>query len=246
MDGHHPMVQFIHNVPTQSAVYFVAHAPIAVLQQVKNLTFSKLSSHFIIDLLIFGYILDNHLGSDVPRLTGSVVEAEARHVQLPVIEDSHIRDIHGLAQRIAIDVSRYEEFINQIAFLLSVVDVLHRANGIPKTAFTYVTETLQAKERYARNIHLWYQGYQKRVDIQINLAFNLRFQRDSDTNVRIAKDTAKIAEDAQRDSASMITQLTKVPQAIFSMVFFNVDVETGKSTFSVSPKLWYFFVVTAP
>ncbi|KAF8998398.1 hypothetical protein BDQ17DRAFT_1428484 [Cyathus striatus] len=65
-------------------------------------------------------------------------------------------------------------------------------------------ETLHAKQHCARYTLNWYRDFEKRLDIQINLAFNLRFQRDSETNVQIAKDTAKIAQDAQRDSSSMI------------------------------------------
>ncbi|KAF8998403.1 hypothetical protein BDQ17DRAFT_1362212, partial [Cyathus striatus] len=75
-----------------------------------------------------------------------------------------------------------------------MVEVIKEANAFPKSTLTYITRLCMPN-----NI--------KRLDIQINLAFNLQFQRDSETNVQIAKDTAKIVQDAQRDSSSMIMHI---------------------------------------
>jgi len=78
---------------------------------------------------------------------------------------------------------------------------------------------------------------------------------DNDTNLDIAKATTAIARDAQQDSSSMITiaavTMFFLPgtfiSAIFSMVFFNVNMdEAGNEVFYVSKRWWYYIVVTVP
>ncbi|KAF8988983.1 hypothetical protein BDQ17DRAFT_1434795 [Cyathus striatus] len=259
--GMFPMVHFTYDTPTRSAVYFVAHGSTDMIQQLKDLSFLQLSTPFIIDLVVTENVWTERISFDYYDVTNKIVNIESDLKELPMIDDSRIREMHSLAQHIAISTSRRDEFRTHILLLLSFVEVLNQSNAIPKKTLQYLTETLQAKERDAKCILNWFQSYQKRLEIQINLAFNLRFQRDSETNVKIAKDTAKIAQDAQRDSASMITcsecRIAAVTMfflpgtficAVFSMVFFDagVDVETGKNTFFVSPKLWYFFAITVP
>ncbi|KAF8989167.1 hypothetical protein BDQ17DRAFT_1434649 [Cyathus striatus] len=236
--GVFPMVHFTYDTPTRSAVFL------------------QLSIPFIIDLVIAENVWTETISSYYDIATFKILNIENGLGELPMIKDSHIREMHSFARQIAIITSRCDEYCTHIPLLLSFIEVLNQSNAIPKETFRYLTETLGAKERDARYTLNWIHGYQKRLEIEINLAFNLRFQRDSETNVRIAKDTAKIAQDAQRDSASMITiaavTMFFLPGtficAVFSMVFFDagVDAETGKNTFFVSPKLWYFFAITIP
>jgi magnesium-transporting ATPase (P-type) len=97
---------------------------------------------------------------------------------------------------------------------------------------------------------------------RMHQVFHLTNQADNDinlkianTNLTIANSSAKVAEETQKDSASMITiaavTMFFLPGtfvcAIFSTVFFNVGQDTsGSESFWVSQRWWYYLVVTVP
>ncbi|KAF2028023.1 hypothetical protein EK21DRAFT_114227 [Setomelanomma holmii] len=77
----------------------------------------------------------------------------------------------------------------------------------------------------------WTRQYHERTNIRINLLFHFANQRESRTNTEITASTAKVAEQTQRDSASMTTiaavTMIFLPgtfiSAILSMAFFDYD-----------------------
>jgi len=89
----------------------------------------------------------------------------------------------------------------------------------------------------------WVSNYRDRTNIRINLLFHLANQEEARTNTQIAASTAKVAEQTQRDSASMITiasvTMLCLPgtfiSSILSTTFFAYD---SSGSLSVSSKWW--------
>ena len=123
----------------------------------------------------------------------------------------------------------------------------------------------------------WVANYTTRTTIRIDLFFNIANQNDNRINIDIASTSKRIAEEAKRDSSSMITiaamtmlflpgtfvsvstplpnsfelcsstMLTQCVQAVFSMTFFDTDIdENGKTVLRVLPEWWYFLAATIP
>jgi len=68
-----------------------------------------------------------------------------------------------------------------------------------------VAESMDFLQSRSDFIKRWVSIQRERVEIQINLFFNLTNQLDSWTNLDIAKLTSKISVSTQRDSSAMIT-----------------------------------------
>lgn len=153
----------------------------------------------------------------------------------------HIRleDMSDIEERILLIQEANDLFGRESSSLCSV----HQANHI-----SYLLSRCRTSKR-------WISNYKDRANIRINLAFHLSTQVDNDLNLQISKATTALAKDAQRDSSSMITiaavTMFFLPgtfiSAIFSMTFFNFQIDnSGHEQFQVSKRWWYFLVATIP
>lgn len=111
---------------------------------------------------------------------------------------------------------------------------------------------LKARNQVRRR---WVSSFGERTRLVINFVFSQANRDNARTNTTIQGLTAEIAEEAQRDSSSMITIATMtmifLPAtfvcALFSMVFFSWGPDgNGNEIFHVSPWLGLFPAVTVP
>ncbi|KAI9679525.1 MAG: hypothetical protein M1817_005547 [Caeruleum heppii] len=93
---------------------------------------------------------------------------------------------------------------------------------------------------------------QRRIELQLNVVYNLAVQRDSRLSLRIAQTTREVAAATKRDSSSMkaLATLTAVflpgtsMAALFSMPLFDWKAAPGSPV--VSPRLWLYWAITGP
>ncbi|KAJ4346094.1 hypothetical protein N0V95_005710 [Ascochyta clinopodiicola] len=89
----------------------------------------------------------------------------------------------------------------------------------------------------------WTQAYHDRTQTRINLLFHL-------ANQRTAADTAKIAEQTQRDSASMITiaavTMLFLPGTFICAILSTTFFDFGERGLQVSNQWWVLLVATIP
>ncbi|KAF2687246.1 hypothetical protein K458DRAFT_415510 [Lentithecium fluviatile CBS 122367] len=103
-------------------------------------------------------------------------------------------------------------------------------------------ETFEALKSTCDNCTRWTTVYRERTNIRINLLFHLAAQSESRTSTQIAASTAKVAEQTQRDSASMITiaavTMFFLPGTFICAVLSTAFFDYGENSLEVSRKWW--------
>ncbi|KAJ4305168.1 hypothetical protein N0V90_000699 [Kalmusia sp. IMI 367209] len=111
-------------------------------------------------------------------------------------------------------------------------------------------ETFEVLKSQCDNHYRWTTVYKERTNIRINLLFHLSAQRESRTSTQIAVSSAKIAEQTQRDSASMITMAAVtmffLPGTFISAILSTTFFDYGEDNLSVSKKWWILPASTVP
>ncbi|KAF2445076.1 hypothetical protein P171DRAFT_359285 [Karstenula rhodostoma CBS 690.94] len=111
-------------------------------------------------------------------------------------------------------------------------------------------ETFEVLKSQCDNHYRWTQVYKERTNIRINLLFHLSAQRESRTSTQIAASNAIIAEQTQRDSASMITMaavtMLFLPGTFISAILSTTFFDYGDDGLSVSRKWWILPASTIP
>ncbi|KAF9740009.1 hypothetical protein PMIN01_02644 [Paraphaeosphaeria minitans] len=111
-------------------------------------------------------------------------------------------------------------------------------------------ETFEVLKSQCDNHYRWTQVYKERTNIRINLLFQHSAQRESRTSTQIAASSAIIAEQTQRDSASMITMaavtMIFLPGTFISAILSTTFFDYGDDGLSVSRKWWILPASTIP
>lgn len=116
--------------------------------------------------------------------------------------EQEARNLHRVVQ----DIHRVQENMNgivdQIDYIIRTRTIISNATGNKNVS---MLDSLDYQRSCTNRLSTWLQNYRERTQARIGLLFNLAQQRDNRTNMEIADLTAKIAEQTQRDSSSMIT-----------------------------------------
>lgn len=127
-------------------------------------------------------------------------------------------------------------------------------------------ETFEVLKSQCDNHHRWTTVYRERTNIRINLVrssvqytrvytytkqlFHLSAQLESRTSTKIADLSARIAEQTQRDSASMITMAAVtmffLPGTFISAILSTTFFDYGEDGLNVSKKWWVLPASTIP
>ncbi|KAF2114814.1 hypothetical protein BDV96DRAFT_85666 [Lophiotrema nucula] len=111
-------------------------------------------------------------------------------------------------------------------------------------------ETWNVLRLQSGSITRWTMVYRDRTNLRINLLFHLTNQREARTNTQIAASTAKVAEQTQRDSASMITiaavTMFFLPGTFVSAILSTTFFDHGPDGLQVSKKWWILLAATLP
>ncbi|RYP22955.1 hypothetical protein DL765_001413 [Monosporascus sp. GIB2] len=113
------------------------------------------------------------------------------------------RDWHIILQDISDLCSQLQFF--QKAYGKYLKNLRNPRNGWLVDTASNTNESFEALESRCNIYRRWILNYKERTNIRINLFFHIASQREFRTNTQIATSTAKVAEQTQRDSASMIT-----------------------------------------
>ncbi|KAH7139396.1 hypothetical protein B0J11DRAFT_42377 [Dendryphion nanum] len=184
-----------------------------------------------------------------------LVDYERRQDRMDNDFDNATRELHTLASSWHIFRQDCEELLGTLDFLLKThekyLDTLQGQNPAWEISKTRDSgDSLQAIRNQIYKDSCWAAVYSERTNIRINLLFHLVNHSESLTNTQIASATAKVAEQTQQDSSSMITiaavTMFFLPGtfvcAILSTTFFDYDdsgVKVGKN--------WYILpAVTVP
>ncbi|KAF8998399.1 hypothetical protein BDQ17DRAFT_1362203 [Cyathus striatus] len=251
-------IHYRYDLANGVVVYFIVHCP-DVLVQIFRQTIKKTQMCYDRSLLLQPFCVDLFIANFL--VWTDLTKFNKRSDMILQMQRSP--KIHDEARMLTTSITQLIEFGFQFKYirrmakifqkLIHVKSKAERARICSETAL--VMESLEHLECRIQMALNWLKNFQKRLDIRINLAFNLRAQKDSQTNLKIAKLTTEIAVDAQRDSSSMITiaavTMFFLPGtficAVFSMVFFNDGIApNGSDVFTVSRKWWYFLVATIP
>ncbi|KAH7077769.1 hypothetical protein BKA63DRAFT_593022 [Paraphoma chrysanthemicola] len=138
---------------------------------------------------------------------------------------------------------RYEEKVRANTFIWTV-DLIED-----------VRDTIDVLRSQCDICHRWTQVYRERTDNRINLVFHLVNQQEmktsrdiAATNTEVAKATARVARETQRDSASMITiavvTMVFLPGTFICAITSTTFFENAGRDVKVSPKLWILIVVS--
>ncbi|KAF1959736.1 hypothetical protein CC80DRAFT_545178 [Byssothecium circinans] len=115
---------------------------------------------------------------------------------------------------------------------------------------TDMHETFEVLRAQGENCARWTAVYRERTNIRINLLFHLANQREARTSKQIAISTAKVAEQTQRDSASMITMaavtMLFLPGTFISTVLSTTYFDFDEENLSVSREWWVLPASTIP
>ncbi|KAH4817025.1 hypothetical protein HBI55_040160 [Parastagonospora nodorum] len=147
------------------------------------------------------------------------------------------------------------DFYLQLKFLRSTYDIYMKTleSQSPVWAVDTTVDICESFDLFSSQCDVfvrWARTYHERTNLRINLLFHLANQRESRTSTEIASLTAKVAEQTQRDSASMITiaamTMLFLPgtfvSAVLSTTFFDFD----SDGISVSRKWWILLAATIP
>lgn len=184
--------------------------------------------------------------------------------------------LHRLSQGFHVLHANLDDYEETLYFILATHQQCHAddLSGDESAPNLESMEFLLSRNRIWKR---WVANYTTRTTIRIDLFFNIANQNDNRINIDIASTSKRIAEEAKRDSSSMITiaamtmlflpgtfvsvstllpnsielcsstRLTECVQAVFSMTFFDTDIdENGKTVLRVLPEWWYFLAATIP
>ncbi|KAF2464693.1 uncharacterized protein BDR25DRAFT_241689 [Lindgomyces ingoldianus] len=158
------------------------------------------------------------------------------------------RDWHTLGQDCQ-DFYTKLQFL-QDAYMKYMRNIQDPKNGWKVDKFSHTDESLEVLKSQCDNFVRWTSVYRDRTNIRINLLFHLANQRESRTSTQIASSSAKIAEQTQRDSSSMITIATVtmffLPGTFISAILSTTFFDFGPEGLSVSRQWWILPATTIP
>ncbi|OCK81948.1 hypothetical protein K432DRAFT_380841 [Lepidopterella palustris CBS 459.81] len=158
------------------------------------------------------------------------------------------RDWHTLLQDLS-DFSAQLQFLrNSYAKYLNAFE--NSSQNRDEGGSSNIDESFEVLDSRCNIYRRWVVNYRDRTNIRINLLFHLANQASARTSTKIALATASVAEQTQRDSASMITiaavTMLFLPgtfvSAILSSTFFQYDAHG----LGVSNKWWILPATTLP
>ncbi|KAF2271805.1 uncharacterized protein EI97DRAFT_243409 [Westerdykella ornata] len=144
---------------------------------------------------------------------------------------------------------------SQIRFLKESLDIYLSKLSDPSVdwmvdKFSTTGESFEVLQSQAESLSRWITVYRERTAVQINLLFNLASQRESHTSTEIAQSTAKVAEQTQRDSSSMITiaavTMAFLPGTFICAILSTTFFDFGVDGLSVSRQWWILPATTIP
>ncbi|KAF2107878.1 hypothetical protein BDV96DRAFT_693097 [Lophiotrema nucula] len=156
------------------------------------------------------------------------------------------RDWHTLSQDCS-DMATMFEFLRKTSRKY-IKDVSAASWPVDKSSNT--DESFEIMGAEVENLVRWTGVYRDRTNLRINLLFHLTNQRESRTSTSIASSTAKVAEQTQRDSASMITiaavTMLFLPGTFVSAILSTTFFEFGAEGLNVSSQWWILLAVSLP
>ncbi|KAF1968821.1 hypothetical protein BU23DRAFT_601957 [Bimuria novae-zelandiae CBS 107.79] len=103
-------------------------------------------------------------------------------------------------------------------------------------------ESFEVLKSQCNNYYRWTIAHRERTNIRINLLFHLSAQQEARTSKEIAEFSARIAEQTQRDSASMITiaavTMLFLPGSFISAVLSTIFFDYGEDSLRISKEWW--------
>ncbi|KAF2469542.1 uncharacterized protein BDR25DRAFT_288446 [Lindgomyces ingoldianus] len=158
------------------------------------------------------------------------------------------RDWHTLSQDCLDFHSRLEFLHDSLKKYLK--HLLDGRNDWAVERFTNTGESFEVLKSQCETFARWTSVYRDRTNIRINLLFHLANQQESRTSLQIAASTAKVAEQTQRDSSSMITiaavTMFFLPGTFISAILSTTFFDYGPDGLSVSRKWWILPATTIP
>jgi hypothetical protein len=121
-----------------------------------------------------------------------------------------VEKLHSLSQRLHIIREDLTDLQERLQYLVGVHRRLMKLSGDrydPLNAET-IGDSFEYIMSKTNILKRWVVNYTERTGIRINLFFNIAAQRDSHTNLEIARLSSKIAVATQLDSSSMITYVS--------------------------------------
>ncbi|KAF2828409.1 hypothetical protein CC86DRAFT_465246 [Ophiobolus disseminans] len=251
-------VSFIHSIRTRHrTTYFCINFPSYALERLKAVIKSQPSVAYR-DFFLDALVADDSLKQWQFEISH---RRDALQIFEKQYEDEHIDfhsstiQLHRLSRHWLTLGQDCMDFHVQLKFLSEAYISYTKAVSAQKPAWNH-DKAVNMYESFGTLISQcdicmrWTRQYHERTNLRINLLFHLANQRESRTNTEIAASTAKVAEQTQRDSASMITiaavTMIFLPgtfvSAILSTTFFDYD-ENG---LSVSGKWWILMAATIP
>ncbi|KIW80344.1 hypothetical protein Z517_06959 [Fonsecaea pedrosoi CBS 271.37] len=235
------------SLATGSSIYFCLNFPPSA---VPRLALHNLRVPFKLDVVVADETL-RLWQREMATIRGRMKRFEANEPHEAV--DSMIRELHRLSRSWQILFRKVSEFEAHLDFLHEV-----RTSYVSLAEPAVVQSTSQPIEQSGeslaflmsscRSLRQLVADYRARTATQINLLFHLANQAESRDNKEIAELTARIAQQTQRDSASMITiaavTMFFLPgtfvSSLLSTVVFNFD----GTDISVS-QMWWILPATA-
>ncbi|KAF2872052.1 hypothetical protein BDV95DRAFT_571294 [Massariosphaeria phaeospora] len=209
---------------------------------------------FFLDLLAAHESLKEHqfnIGDRREQLLKHERKYEDEHIQFNhATRELHrlTRDWHTLGQD-CIDLHVQLKFL-QDSHKKYVQNLHHSQSAWEVDTSMSTGESFEVLISECDNCARWTTVYRDRTNIRINLLFHLANQRESRTNTDIATSTAKVAEQTQRDSVSMITiaavTMLFLPGTFVSAILSTTFFEFGHDGLSVSGQWWVLPVATIP
>ncbi|KAF2006936.1 hypothetical protein P154DRAFT_480762 [Amniculicola lignicola CBS 123094] len=192
---------------------------------------------------------------DIDHRRESLIKHEKKYEDEDIIFDTATRELHRLARHWLTLTQDLTDFHIQLKFLKESYHKYVQLAQDPKhnwivSAPSNIAESLDVLKSQCDNYVRWTTVYRDRTNIRINLLFHLVNQRESRTNTQIATSTAKVAEQTQRDSSSMITiaavTMFFLPGTFVSAILSTTFFEYGPDELQVSSKWWILLAVTIP
>ncbi|ETS79875.1 hypothetical protein PFICI_07404 [Pestalotiopsis fici W106-1] len=168
------------------------------------------------------------------------IETDKRPVGKP---EPNYRRLHDLARH-AIHVTETLDVVTHTMERMLAQHREFRSDVLNKHAWMAVHQKLLFSKHMIESLQCRSKSNQKRLQNEIQLAFNIVAQYDSGVSMRIAQ-AAKV-DSAAMKTISLLTLAFLPPTftcAIFSMSFFDYS---GDSGWTVSGRIWLYFVFAIP
>ncbi|KAF2263761.1 hypothetical protein CC78DRAFT_266653 [Lojkania enalia] len=240
---HHSRTYFCINYPCLAFDRFKSY-----LQHNPKLAYRE----FFLDALAADDSLDvwqTNIGKRREMLLGHERKYEGEHFDF----NTAPRELHRLSRDWHILGQDCRDLLAQLDFLLAMytkyMAILPEAGWeVEKSSNT--DESLAVYRSMCDNLERWTAVYKDRTNLRINLLFHLANQRESRTNTEIASSTAIVAEQTQRDSASMITiaavTMFFLPGTFVSAILSTTFFDYSDNGLHVSNKWWILLAATLP